>query len=129
MVEESSNNKQETFEVFLSIHRLLFTLISHSQFFNDQLSGDAVKLCLSSEVAVITGIHISAVHSRETLLEDRQPCGDRTPKQKVKLKVTEEKLLNLIVKYNGDRPRSEFVVEKGKRESSLYRESSTSGHR
>jgi hypothetical protein len=35
--------------------------------------GDAVKLCLSSEVAVITGIHISAVHSRETLLEDRQP--------------------------------------------------------
>ncbi|KAK2450774.1 zinc finger MYM-type protein [Trifolium repens] len=55
--------------------------------------------------------------------------GDRTPKQKVKLKVTEEKLLNLIVKYNGDRPRSEFVVEKGKRESSLYRESSTSGHR
>ncbi|KAK2423261.1 inositol hexakisphosphate and diphosphoinositol-pentakisphosphate kinase VIP2 [Trifolium repens] len=33
--------------------------------------------------------------------------GDRTPKQKVKLKVTEEKLLNLIVKYYGDRPRSE----------------------
>ncbi|KAK2360803.1 inositol hexakisphosphate and diphosphoinositol-pentakisphosphate kinase VIP2 [Trifolium repens] len=35
--------------------------------------------------------------------------GDRTPKQKVKLKVTEEKLLNLIVKYNGDRPRSEWI--------------------
>ncbi|KHN34199.1 Inositol hexakisphosphate and diphosphoinositol-pentakisphosphate kinase 1 [Glycine soja] len=33
--------------------------------------------------------------------------GDRTPKQKVKLKVTEEKLLNLMLKYNGGRPRSE----------------------
>ncbi|KAL0431687.1 UNVERIFIED_CONTAM: Inositol hexakisphosphate and diphosphoinositol-pentakisphosphate kinase VIP2, partial [Sesamum radiatum] len=28
--------------------------------------------------------------------------GDRTPKQKVKLKVTEEKLLNLMLKYNGE---------------------------
>ncbi|WJX10753.1 diphosphoinositol-pentakisphosphate 1-kinase [Trifolium repens] len=35
--------------------------------------------------------------------------GDRTPKHKVMLKVTEEKLLNLIVKYNGDRPRSEWI--------------------
>lgn len=35
--------------------------------------------------------------------------GDRTPKQKVKLKVTEEKLLNLMLKYNGGRPRSEVV--------------------
>ena len=33
--------------------------------------------------------------------------GDRTPKQKVKLKVTEEKLLNLMLKYNGGRPRAE----------------------
>ncbi|GMH04671.1 hypothetical protein Nepgr_006511 [Nepenthes gracilis] len=33
--------------------------------------------------------------------------GDRTPKQKVKLMVTEEKLLNLMLKYNGGRPRSE----------------------
>lgn len=33
--------------------------------------------------------------------------GDRTPKQKVKLKVTEEKLLNLMLKYNGGKPRSE----------------------
>ncbi|KAK2966944.1 hypothetical protein RJ640_002129 [Escallonia rubra] len=37
--------------------------------------------------------------------------GDRTPKQKVKLKVTEEKLLNLMLKYNGGRPRSEDAVE------------------
>ncbi|WJX66235.1 diphosphoinositol-pentakisphosphate 1-kinase [Trifolium repens] len=36
----------------------------------------------------------------------------KTPKQKVKLKVTEEKLLNLIVKYNGDRPRSESQFKK-----------------
>ena len=36
--------------------------------------------------------------------------GDRTPKQKVKLKVTEEKLLNLMLKYNGGRPRSEVVL-------------------
>lgn len=35
--------------------------------------------------------------------------GDRTPKQKVKLKVTEEKLLNLMLKYNGGRPRSEVT--------------------
>jgi len=33
--------------------------------------------------------------------------GDRTPKQKVKLKVTEEKLLNLMLKYNGGKPRTE----------------------
>ncbi|KAK2417895.1 inositol hexakisphosphate and diphosphoinositol-pentakisphosphate kinase VIP2 [Trifolium repens] len=37
--------------------------------------------------------------------------GDRTPKQKVKLKVAEEKLLNLIVKYNGGRPRSETKLK------------------
>lgn len=36
--------------------------------------------------------------------------GDRTPKQKVKLKVTEEKLLNLMLKYNGGRPRSEEII-------------------
>ena len=36
--------------------------------------------------------------------------GDRTPKQKVKLKVTEEKLLNLMLKYNGGRPRSEVLI-------------------
>ncbi|KAF9606267.1 hypothetical protein IFM89_024088 [Coptis chinensis] len=37
--------------------------------------------------------------------------GDRTPKQKVKLKVTEEKLLNLLLKYNGERPRSETKLK------------------
>ncbi|XP_027187524.1 inositol hexakisphosphate and diphosphoinositol-pentakisphosphate kinase VIP2-like isoform X4 [Cicer arietinum] len=37
--------------------------------------------------------------------------GDRTPKQKVKLKVTEERLLNLILKYNGGRPRSETKLK------------------
>ena len=36
--------------------------------------------------------------------------GDRTPKQKVKLKVTEEKLLNLMLKYNGGRPRAEVFL-------------------
>lgn len=36
--------------------------------------------------------------------------GDRTPKQKVKLKVTEEKLLNLMLKYNGGRPRAEVLI-------------------
>ncbi|XP_047149877.1 inositol hexakisphosphate and diphosphoinositol-pentakisphosphate kinase VIP1-like isoform X4 [Vigna umbellata] len=36
--------------------------------------------------------------------------GDRTPKQKVKLKVTEEKLLNLMLKYNGGRPKSEVML-------------------
>ncbi|GFP90352.1 inositol hexakisphosphate and diphosphoinositol-pentakisphosphate kinase 2 [Phtheirospermum japonicum] len=37
--------------------------------------------------------------------------GDRTPKQKVKLKVTEEKLLNLTLKYNGGRPRAETKLK------------------
>lgn len=36
--------------------------------------------------------------------------GDRTPKQKVKLKVTEEKLLNIMLKYNGGRPRAEVLL-------------------
>lgn len=33
--------------------------------------------------------------------------GDRTPKQKVKLKVTEEKLLKLMLKYNGGNAHAE----------------------
>ncbi|RLN17865.1 inositol hexakisphosphate and diphosphoinositol-pentakisphosphate kinase 2-like isoform X2 [Panicum miliaceum] len=37
--------------------------------------------------------------------------GDRTPKQKVKLKVTEEKLLNLMLKYNGGKPRTETKLK------------------
>ncbi|KAL1322656.1 hypothetical protein HN51_006140 [Arachis hypogaea] len=37
--------------------------------------------------------------------------GDRTPKQKVKLKVTEERLLNLMLKYNGGRPRAETKLK------------------
>ncbi|KAM7279025.1 hypothetical protein ACFE04_006159 [Oxalis oulophora] len=37
--------------------------------------------------------------------------GDRTPKQKVKLKVTEENLLNLMLKYNGGKPRTETKLK------------------
>ncbi|XP_049372425.1 inositol hexakisphosphate and diphosphoinositol-pentakisphosphate kinase VIP1-like [Solanum verrucosum] len=37
--------------------------------------------------------------------------GDRTPKQKVKFNVTEEKLLNLMLKYNGGKPRSETKLK------------------
>ncbi|XP_042019371.1 inositol hexakisphosphate and diphosphoinositol-pentakisphosphate kinase VIP2-like isoform X3 [Salvia splendens] len=37
--------------------------------------------------------------------------GDRTPKQKVKLRVTEEKLLNLMLKYNGGKPRAETKLK------------------
>ncbi|XP_010550091.1 PREDICTED: inositol hexakisphosphate and diphosphoinositol-pentakisphosphate kinase 2-like isoform X2 [Tarenaya hassleriana] len=37
--------------------------------------------------------------------------GDRTAKQKVKLKVTEEKLLNLMLKYNGGKPRAETKLK------------------
>ncbi|GLU11159.1 hypothetical protein SLE2022_279230 [Rubroshorea leprosula] len=37
--------------------------------------------------------------------------GDRTPKQKVKLNVTEERLLNLMLKYNGGRPRAETKLK------------------
>jgi hypothetical protein len=38
---------------------------------------------------------------------DVHNSGDRTPKQKVKMKVTQERLLNLMLKYNGGRPRAE----------------------
>ncbi|URE18201.1 acid phosphatase, partial [Musa troglodytarum] len=37
--------------------------------------------------------------------------GDRTPKQKVKLKVTEEKLLNLMLKYNGGNTKAETKLK------------------
>ncbi|KAF8766151.1 hypothetical protein HU200_007649 [Digitaria exilis] len=37
--------------------------------------------------------------------------GDRTPKQKVKLKVTEEKLLKLMLKYNGGKAHSEVKLK------------------
>ncbi|WZZ71643.1 hypothetical protein YC2023_083013 [Brassica napus] len=37
--------------------------------------------------------------------------GDRTPKQKVKLNVTEEKMLNLMLKYNGGKPRTETKLK------------------
>ncbi|KAG2276359.1 hypothetical protein Bca52824_058914 [Brassica carinata] len=37
--------------------------------------------------------------------------GDRTPKQKVKLNVTEEKLLNLMLNYNGGKPRAETKLK------------------
>lgn len=36
--------------------------------------------------------------------------GDRTPKQKVKLKVTEENILNLMLKYNGGNTKSEVIL-------------------
>jgi hypothetical protein len=36
--------------------------------------------------------------------------GDRTPKQKVKMKVTQDRLLNLMLKYNGGRPRAEVCL-------------------
>ncbi|XP_024521024.1 inositol hexakisphosphate and diphosphoinositol-pentakisphosphate kinase VIP1 [Selaginella moellendorffii] len=37
--------------------------------------------------------------------------GDRTPKQKVKMKVTQDRLLNLMLKYNGGRPRAEAKLK------------------
>ncbi|KAL1538650.1 Inositol hexakisphosphate and diphosphoinositol-pentakisphosphate kinase vip2 [Salvia divinorum] len=37
--------------------------------------------------------------------------GDRTPKQKVKLRVTEENLLNLMLKYNKGKPRAETKLK------------------
>ncbi|CAL4947150.1 unnamed protein product [Urochloa decumbens] len=37
--------------------------------------------------------------------------GDRTPKQKVKLKVTEEKLLKLMLKYNGGKAHAEAKLK------------------
>ncbi|OAE33561.1 hypothetical protein AXG93_2139s1140 [Marchantia polymorpha subsp. ruderalis] len=37
--------------------------------------------------------------------------GDRTPKQKVKMKVTHDRLLNLMLKYNGGRPRAEAKLK------------------
>ncbi|KAH9556340.1 hypothetical protein CY35_07G021800 [Sphagnum magellanicum] len=37
--------------------------------------------------------------------------GDRTPKAKLKMKVTQDKLLNLMMKYNGGRPRAEAKLK------------------
>ncbi|KAJ7538636.1 hypothetical protein O6H91_11G057700 [Diphasiastrum complanatum] len=37
--------------------------------------------------------------------------GDRTPKQKVKMKVTQDRLLNLMMKYNGGRPHAEAKLK------------------
>ncbi|CAN7066141.1 unnamed protein product [Brassica rapa subsp. trilocularis] len=37
--------------------------------------------------------------------------GDRIPKQKVKLIVTEDKLLNLMLKYNSGKPRAETKLK------------------
>ncbi|XP_024390949.1 inositol hexakisphosphate and diphosphoinositol-pentakisphosphate kinase VIP1 isoform X2 [Physcomitrium patens] len=37
--------------------------------------------------------------------------GDRTPKQKVKMRVTQDRLLSLMLKYNGGRPRSEAKLK------------------
>lgn len=39
------------------------------------------------------------------------PSGDRTPKQKVKLRVEQERLLSLMLKYNGQRPRAEAKLK------------------
>ncbi|WJX91187.1 diphosphoinositol-pentakisphosphate 1-kinase [Trifolium repens] len=62
-----------------------------------------------SEGSAINGTFGQAEELRSVIAVIRH--GDRTPKQKVKLKVTEEKLLNLIVKYYGDRPRSETKLK------------------
>ncbi|KAH9540609.1 hypothetical protein CY35_14G013900 [Sphagnum magellanicum] len=37
--------------------------------------------------------------------------GDRTPKAKLKMKVTQDKLLKLMMKYNGGRPRAEAKLK------------------
>nr|VDC93684.1 unnamed protein product [Brassica oleracea] len=46
--------------------------------------------------------------------------GDRTPKQKVNLNVTEEKLLNLMLKYNGGKPRAEPLKWDGEGEEERH---------
>ncbi|CAN7099269.1 unnamed protein product [Brassica rapa subsp. narinosa] len=52
-----------------------------------------------------------APHLSSTLPPTLPWNGDRTPKQKVKLNVTEEKLLNLMLKYNGGKPRAETKLK------------------
>ncbi|GAU35279.1 hypothetical protein TSUD_274810 [Trifolium subterraneum] len=64
---------------------------------------------LTRQGSAINGTFGQAEELRSVIAVIRH--GDRTPKQKVKLKVTEEKLLNLIVKYNGGRPRCETKLK------------------
>ncbi|CAJ2665603.1 inositol hexakisphosphate and diphosphoinositol-pentakisphosphate kinase VIP2-like isoform X3 [Trifolium pratense] len=64
---------------------------------------------LTRQGSAINGTFGQAEELRSVIAVIRH--GDRTPKQKVKLKVTEEKLLNLIMKYNGGRPRSETKLK------------------
>ncbi|CAN6872134.1 unnamed protein product [Brassica oleracea] len=59
------------------------------------------KMCLDAK----------APHLSSTLPPTLPWNGDRTPKQKVKLNVTEEKLLNLMLKYNGGKPRAETKLK------------------
>ncbi|KAK2381517.1 inositol hexakisphosphate and diphosphoinositol-pentakisphosphate kinase VIP2 [Trifolium repens] len=69
---------------------------------NEILGFDLLDVCINGPKEKLNSTVISQAVIRH---------GDRTPKQKLKLKVIEEKLLNLIVKYNGGRPRSETKLK------------------
>jgi inositol hexakisphosphate/diphosphoinositol-pentakisphosphate kinase len=64
---------------------------------------------ISRQGSVISGTFGQAEELRCVIAVLRH--GDRTPKQKVKLKVTHERLLNLMLKYNGGRARAEAKLK------------------
>ncbi|CAM6083123.1 unnamed protein product [Calypogeia fissa] len=64
---------------------------------------------LSRQNSIVSGTFGQAEELRCVIAVIRH--GDRTPKQKVKLKVTHDRLLNLMLKYNGGRPRAEAKLK------------------
>lgn len=67
-------------------------------------------LLSASKLYVCVAVSITCFGLLSSIVTVLNVCsGDRTPKQKVKLKVTEENLLNLMLKYNGRKPRSEVL--------------------
>ncbi|KAK2395786.1 inositol hexakisphosphate and diphosphoinositol-pentakisphosphate kinase VIP2 [Trifolium repens] len=92
---------------------------------NEILGFDLLDVCINGPKEKLNSTVISQAHreggqdklERSNKAEELRSViavirhGDRTPKQKLKLKVIEEKLLNLIVKYNGGRPRSETKLK------------------
>ena len=72
----------------------------------------ASGLSLASSTAGGGGATPSGVHEELRCVLAVIRHGDRTPKQKMKLKVTDPRLLELICKHNGGRPRKQVKLKR-----------------
>ena len=72
----------------------------------------ASGLSVASSTAGGGGATPSGVHEELRCVLAVIRHGDRTPKQKMKLKVTDPRLLELIVKHNGGRPRKQVKLKR-----------------